>query len=153
MQSETHRIIDLLQRTYAGNAWHGSNIQTILADVSAKQASLKPITTAHSIWELVLHLTQWRTFAWQKIAGDPQFDITTPETDWPPVADSSQEAWQTALQQLDKSQEKLVEALYKFSDANLSQIVPGRDYTYYVLLHGIIQHDLYHTGQIALLKK
>lgn len=150
---ETKRIAQTLHDTYCGAAWHGPGVQEILLGLTPGQAFSRPIPGAHSVWELVLHMTVWRLFVWNKMAGERSFEISSPEQDWPPAENDSLPAWQSALSGLEKSQQQLVEALGTFPDSRLSETVPGRDYSYYKLLHGIIGHDLYHAGQIALLKK
>jgi hypothetical protein len=73
--------------------------------------------------------------------------------DWPPIPDLSAKAWQNAIQQLFKTKDEIAFAIEKFGDARLTETVPGRKYDFYFLFHGIVQHSLYHAGQIALLKK
>jgi uncharacterized damage-inducible protein DinB len=98
-------------------------------------------------------MTAWRTFTWEKVRGNASYDITSAEQDWPPVNTTDEQAWQQALHGLQQSQEHLLGVLKQSGDELLDKIVPGRTYTYYVLLLGIIQHDLYHAGQLILLKK
>jgi uncharacterized damage-inducible protein DinB len=153
MQSEVSRISHLLQQTYAGDAWHGSSVKQVLQGINAQQAAMRVLPDTHTIWELISHITVWRTFAFQKMAGDKTFDILTSEQDWPLITDGTESKWLEDLQALDHSQSRLVQAVNNMIDQELEAIVPGRQYSFYTLLHGIIQHDLYHTGQIALLKK
>ncbi len=150
---EAARIAQTLREAYDGPAWHGPAVREILREITPGQAAGRPIPGAHSIWEIVLHMTAWRQFGWHKLAGDPAFDLATPEQDWPAVENDSLPAWEAALTALEKSQQQLLEALEKLPDARLAETVPGRDHSYYKLLHGIIAHDLYHGGQIVLLKK
>lgn len=77
----------------------------------------------------------------------------SPEQDFPPVVNASPEAWQKAQDELFALNEKVCKAIAAFDDARLQEAVPGRRYDYYFLLHGLVQHALYHGGQIALLKK
>ncbi len=150
---ESRRIARTLHEAYSGAAWHGPSVQEILRELTPAQAFSRPIPGAHSVWELVLHMSRWRVFVWNKVAGDHSFEITSPEQDWPRVDTNSPTAWKAALEELENTQQQLLEALETFPDSRLSETVPGREYSYYKLLHGIIGHDLYHTGQIALLKK
>jgi uncharacterized damage-inducible protein DinB len=87
------------------------------------------------------------------MASDKTFDILHADQDWPSIKESDENSWQKDLQVLENSQQALLLALNRMNDGNLGEIVSGREYTFYTLLHGIIQHDLYHIGQIALLKK
>lgn len=149
--SEISRIIDQLQRAFEGNAWHGPSVLEALQEVNAEQALKKPITAAHNIWEIVLHITAWHIAVTQRLEG---YAVElSKEEDWPPVNNSSENSWNSALQLLNESYENLLKKVSGLSDADLNKTVPGRDHSAYFLLHGIIQHDLYHTGQIAILKK
>jgi uncharacterized damage-inducible protein DinB len=151
--SETGRIIDLMERTYDGDAWHGLSLRAILQGVTAKQAAKKPPGVAHSIWELVAHIAQWEGVTAKRLQGEPiEYEIDS-EGDWPPVTDFSEESWQQALSLLDKNHRKLREAIVEGGDAKLQEKAPNRDYTHYLALHGIIHHQVYHAGQIAMLKR
>lgn len=151
--SETARIVDLLERTYDGEAWHGPSLRAILQDVTATVAARKPGEGGHSIWELVAHIAQWEGVTLRRLQGEPvEFDLDT-EGDWPPVTDVSEAAWQQVLARLDKNHRDLREGIVSAGDAKLLEKAPNREFTHYVALHGIIHHRVYHAGQIALLKK
>ena len=154
-KEELLRIIDLLNDTYESEeAWHGSSVVEILRDVTPKLADRRLAPNTHTIAELVFHMTTWRIFAVKKLQGDKEFDIKTKEKNWKifPLVDALE--WETLQMELSLSQEELVSELEKkASDEFLETIVSGRNYSFYTLLHGIINHDLYHAGQIALIKK
>ncbi len=105
----------------------------------------------HSIWELVLHIKVWKDAPRRRLAGEAF--KPTPEEDWPEVTDTSEAAWENTLTELEASHEQLAEAVSKLDDSQLHEPATGTDYSNYFLIHGVIQHDLYHGGQIALLKK
>jgi uncharacterized damage-inducible protein DinB len=156
--SEADRLIDQFKRAHDGDAWHGSPIKEILKGVSAAQAAKRPPNGAHSIWELVLHATGWRNEVARRATGAPAGE---PEPgDWPEVGDPTPERWKAALGALDASHARLVEVVRGMSDANMLQPTNdprnrelGTGVSYYELLHGIVQHDAYHAGQIALIKR
>lgn len=150
--TETHRINSQLKRAYQGEAWHGPSLRELLAGVTAEQAVAKPISDAHSIWELVNHIIAWEQIVNRRLEGETVADILN-EMNFPPVTDASDEAWQTTLQALEASNQALRNSIKQIDDAKLEEIVPGTGYTNYFMLHGAIQHGLYHAGQIALLKK
>ncbi len=151
--SEAKRIRVQLRHAYRGPAWHGPAIRELLDGVDAATAAAHPIPGAHSIWELVLHLTYWRRAAVRALDGVP-LDLNPPEEEaFPPVGDAGEDAWARALEGLEETQTALLAALKGMDDARLFERVGGREYDLYFLLHGILQHDLYHGGQIALLKK
>lgn len=132
--------------------WHGPALADLLEDVSAADAASRPIKGAHSIWELVLHITAWTEIARERLAGSAKAD-PTPEEDWPPVTDTSQEAWRAAKGRLKDAHRELAEEVAALDDAVLISRLPGKDHTALVMYHGIIEHDAYHGGQIAILKK
>jgi uncharacterized damage-inducible protein DinB len=153
-RTETAGIADQLRRAFYGDAWHGDSLFEILDGVTAAQASARPVKNAHSIWELVLHIAAWdgavrrrMTGVALKLSGGDNF---------PPVADVSDAAWRKALANLRRVHDELIEAVEKFPEARLAEQVPGKKgahYNFYYMLHGVVQHELYHAGQIALLKK
>ncbi|QHT68198.1 DinB family protein [Rhodocytophaga rosea] len=153
MKAEILRISHLLHETYEGSPWHGQPVKQVLQGINAQQAALRILSDTHTMWEIVRHMTAWRNFAFQKIEGDRSFDILNAEQDWPFIDVADESNWQEDLQALENSQQQLLQAINTMEDKGLEDIVNGRQYTFYILLHGIIQHDLYHTGQIALLKK
>ena len=152
---ETKRILDQLKCAYEGEAWHGPPLRDILADVTAKQAAAHPLPNAHSIWELVLHIAAWENAARNVLDGLPI--NVPPEENFPTISDTSEAAWQDALTTLETVHHGLRAAIARSTDADLDTVVDnkdtGRRYSVYCLLHGVVQHDLYHAGQIVMLKK
>ena len=149
--SEVDRIADQLRRAYEGEAWHGPPLKQILAGVTAEQAARRPVANAHTIWELVLHIAVWESVVRRRLAGE--VTDPSPEQDWPPVRDTSEAAWKKALADLEHGHLQLRQSVATLNDTQLSDKVPGKNYSRYGMLHGVVQHDLYHAGQIALLKK
>jgi uncharacterized damage-inducible protein DinB len=153
-QAETSRIADQLRRAFEGEAWHGPAVLEILDGLGAAQAAARPIPAAHRIWEIVLHIAVWDDAARRRMAG--QVVQPAAHEDWPEVTDTSPAAWQRALEHLKQTHDALLAAVGACPDSRLAEKVPGKEpayYTLYYMLHGIAQHELYHAGQIALLKK
>jgi uncharacterized damage-inducible protein DinB len=149
--SEVERINDQLRRAFEGPAWHGPSIKELLADVSAAKAAARPIIGAHSIWEIVLHIKAWEEGILLRLAGE-RAELSE-EEQWPTVADTSEAAWRDALTSMEESHLTLRAAIASLDDEGLTKpIVEGMS-SVYGSLHGVIQHDLYHAGQIALLKR
>ncbi len=152
--SETARLADQIRRAFAGEAWHGDSLLEILANVDAATAGARPIKNAHTIWEIVLHIAVWDDAVRRRMAGEVV--QPTPAQDWPAVQDSNQAAWRQTLETVKQTHDALVKAVAAFPDSRLQERVPGKSQDYYTfayMLHGIPQHELYHAGQIALLKK
>jgi uncharacterized damage-inducible protein DinB len=157
------RLADHIERTLTGPMWHGPALLEALKGVSSDQALARPLPDAHTIWELVLHITAWCDIARQRLKGQAIGD-PAPEQDWPPLpsalpetgavssADRASE-WRRAVEQLAESHRALAADTRLLEDEQLTTLVPGLDYTVSVLLRGIVEHGTYHGGQIALLKK
>ena len=156
--SEIARIIDQLQREHDGDPWHGSPLKDILDDVDTAQAARKPLPDAHSIWELVLHMTGWKQELAKRVGGGAASE--PPDGDWPEVGEPTDARWTQALANLETAHRTLIRAIEALPEQTLNEPTNdprnrplGAGVSYYVLLHGAVQHDVYHTGQIALLKK
>lgn len=151
MPSEVERIQNQLHRAFAGEAWHGPSLGELLADVKAPQAAARPIAGAHSIWELVLHIAAWDKAVAARLGGGR--GAVTDEENFPAVNDTSEGSWQKAIETLKQNHQELMEAMGQVEESRLDEpIVEGMP-SVYVHLHGAVQHDLYHAGQIAVLKK
>ena len=148
---EMERILDQYRRAWDGDAWHGPSLPEVLRDVTACQANARPIAGAHSIAEIVQHLSYWYWAAVQRVVGA----LVSPEHDeqWPPLRDASESTWKEALALLESRHQALMQTLANVRDDQLDQPILGRNYNLYVQLHGSLQHDVYHIGQIALLKR
>lgn len=150
--SEVKRIRSELRRAFEGEAWHGPSLMEILANVTAEQATARPIASAHTIWEIALHIAAWESAVLRGVKGEAIGPMPDAEN-FPLVDDASEEAWRKTIEKLKQGNEALREAIMTLEDERLSEIVVGTSYSIYFMLHGVIQHDLYHAGQIALLKK
>ena len=146
-------MADQLRRAFEGNAWHGPAVKEILDGVSAPQAAAHPIGTAHSIWELLLHIEAWEHVAIAAISGTAMPDPMPDAQNFPKVNAPDESTFATAKKSVFATNEKLASTIEKFDPARLENTVPGRSYDFYHLFHGMTQHALYHAGQIALLKK
>jgi uncharacterized damage-inducible protein DinB len=152
--TEAARIADQLRRAFEGEAWHGDSVLEILKGVTAERAAARPIKNGHTIWELVLHIAAWDG-AVQRRMGGVAVTLSDAEN-FPPVTDTSEAAWGEALAEVRRAHEELMAAVSAMTDTRLYERVPGKEgahYTFYYMLHGVVQHELYHAGQIALLKK
>ena len=149
--NEIERIIDQIRRAYDGDAWHGLPLRAILADVPAEAASATPIRGAHSIREIVRHITFWHDGVRRRIGGEV---VEADEVEqWPDAIDAGEDGWRQELADLERAHAALLEAVGRLSPADLERPVPGKPYDAYILLHGLVQHTLFHAGQVAILKK
>ena len=149
---EVERIADQLKRAHEGGAWHGPAIDELLRGVTAAQAAVRPFEGAHNIWELVAHVEAWERAILRRLNGDAA-QIYNTEEDWSATADASEEAWAAARRRLDETYIALREAVLALDDDKLDEPILPNMSTRYVSLHGVVQHTLYHAGQIALIRK
>jgi uncharacterized damage-inducible protein DinB len=151
VMSEIIRISDLLKRAFEGDSWHGPSVMEVLAGIDAAVATAKLIATAHSIAEIAAHVGQWESVVRRRLQGE-NFKVTDAE-DWPKFVVTDEASWSALVAMLIREHRALQAAVAAFDEGRLAEIVPGQDYNFYVMLHGVIEHDLYHAGQVALLKK
>ena len=158
LTSEVERIGDELQRALEGDPWHGDSASAILRGVTAQIAAARPPGGAHSIWEIVRHMTAWTNEVARRLdghaPGEPQ------EGDWPVPAGSSADDWQRDVAALTDANRRLIDKLRAIDEHALhAPPVERRDresgsgMTHYMTLHGLSQHHAYHAGQIAILKR
>jgi uncharacterized damage-inducible protein DinB len=150
--TRAEKIAKHIHRTAKGPMWHGPSLAQVLEGFTHEQAAARPIVGAHSVWELVLHVTVWATIARARINGE-RLNDPAPEEDWPPVGPANADKWRLALERLEESHRLLSAAVKELSDEALDAKVGELGYTVDVLLHGVVEHGTYHGGQIALLRK
>ena len=149
--SEITHIIEELNSIHDGDAWHGAALRESLAGLTAEQAAARPLPNAHTIWELVSHITAWEKVWRRRFEGEA---VSEPEGgDFPQVEEVNEKTWMQSLTKLKKEHDHLLLVIGKLSDANLQDTVTGEVYSVGFLLRGLIRHHVYHAGQIALLRK
>ena len=153
---EITRIHDQLIRAFDGEAWSGPSLLATLPRLTASQAAARPVVQGHTIWEIVLHLAVWIDTVRQRLETGRVLSLM-PEQDWPAQpTEYDDERWQAALQHLRRAHQQLLSVVAEIRDEELDDEIgqePGAGYSVYVLLHGLAQHNLYHAGQISLLRK
>jgi hypothetical protein len=155
--TEISRLHEQLQRVFERDAWHGPALLENLEGVTAAEAVRHPIPGAHSIWEIVLHVAATYGVVLRRLTGDAR--QMTPAEDWPAVpahrdAPALDDAWRTAVDDLRRANAELRRAVRGYAEQKLDQpIVDGVAYSAYVQFIGLTQHDAYHGGQVALLKR
>lgn len=157
--SEIQRISDQLHRMYHGDAWHGPSLSDALSGVSAAQAAARPLAGGHTIYELTHHVAAWMDEVHHRLLGHPPGSPA--DGDFPPPdARVDDAAWQAVRERLGARHEAVMAAVAGFDPARLDTLVdpssrgqPGTGGTFYALLHGLVQHNAYHAGQILLLRR
>lgn len=156
--SRTGEVIDHLVRIQDGDPWYGHSIARVLEGLTPEQAAAHPVPGAHSIWELVLHMRSWVEEVSRRVESGVAREPVA--GDWPPVPTATKPNWQAAQAALAAAHTLLAERLRALPPERLDTIVGderdpalGSGVSYQVMLHGLLQHDTYHLGQIALLRK
>lgn len=142
---------DRFNRMLHGGAWHGDSVQDLLQGLTAVQAASYPVDGAHSIWEIVHHMTCWHEVVIRRLKGE---DYEPDESvNWKPITGKTEADWEAAKDALYHSGREVILQLESSPGRDLQQTVPGKPYTIAFMLDGLIEHDAYHGGQIAMLKK
>ncbi|RZJ66912.1 MAG: DinB family protein [Flavobacterium sp.] len=149
--TQNENLIKQFKELFNGDPWLDSSTLGILSSVSFERAAQKPKHLTNSIWEITNHVISWREVVLARIHGAK--DVTPEHNYFLPIDDTSEKAWLKTLEQLKKSQEVWIGFLGTVSDEKLSQQYLNTNYNVYDLIFGIMQHDAYHLGQLALLAK
>jgi len=151
-QLEVTRLADQLERSFHGGAWHGPALAEAVAGSSADEAVRRASPGVHTILEIVRHTAFWLDGARRRIGGEAVTGLA-PEADWPAEGPHPEAKWQAALDELAEAHRRLHAAVLALSDAQLDAPATGSDPTVRGLLVGVLQHNAYHAGQIAILAK
>jgi uncharacterized damage-inducible protein DinB len=155
---ENTNIAELVERVVTGDPWHGSNVEQLLRGVSAEDAARRAVPGAHTMWELVLHMTGWAREVRARLEGREAQQPT--EGDWPSIGPISEERWAEAKRNLLEAHNELTQAIVALDERSLDE--PVRDFrdnalgvglSRYLTLHGLVHHTVYHAGQLGLLRK
>jgi hypothetical protein len=147
--TEIERIARMFRQTFEGKPYYGPSVLGALVGVTAEVAAQKPVRDAHSIWEIVLHLVVELQYALEVVEGTAGPYGGT----WPQVVATTEAAWEEAVAELKSANRALVRAIRKFDDSILEQKPVHVRGPFYTMLHGTMQHNIYHAGQIAILKR
>lgn len=149
--NEAQRIQTLFTDLYHGHPWLDVTLQDTLSQITPEQAAQRPIKNGNTIWEIVNHIISWRENVLKRVQGEV---IQTPSNNYiVKIEDDSDEAWRQTLDALETTQKEWLYFLSTFNEADFINEYPVNKLTYYQHIHGIIQHDAYHLGQIVLLAK
>ena len=152
MNNELKMYAAQLNENFSGEPWFGRNIQAILKEINEEIANQKP-NGQHSILELLYHMINWRLFTINRLEKSTAMVKSFEENDWQVLDHQDKSLWQKGIEQLNDTQQRLLNLINTMKDEDLQSPVHERDYENRTLINGIIQHDIYHLGQIAYIKK
>jgi uncharacterized damage-inducible protein DinB len=149
--TETERIKSLFEKLFDGDPWLDISIIPTLSKLSSAQAARRPLANCNTIWEIVNHMVSWRLNVLRRVQGEL---MTTPQSNYvEPISDASEAAWKKSLHNFETAQQQWLRLLTEFPESDFEKVYPPNQMTYYEHIHGILQHDAYHLGQIVLLSK
>jgi hypothetical protein len=150
MKSESEFISEQLQAICDGEPWYGDSVFKILEGVTAAQAAARPLSKSHTIWEIVRHLIGWTIVDRRRLQGENERQPK--EGDWPAPGTSVAE-WQADLARFKQAMQDLSKAMHELPEPSYEKILARGSGTYRGQMHGALQHIVYHSAQIAILKK
>ncbi len=154
--SETGIILALIDQAFDHRAWHGTNLKGSIRGMSAAQADWRPSPGRHSIWEIVVHAAYWKYVARRRLLGEARGSFPLKGSNWfarPSDPATRESEWKKDLALLNETHRSLREAVADLTPADLGVTPKGSKVSNLALLTGIASHDLYHAGQIQLLKR
>jgi uncharacterized damage-inducible protein DinB len=152
MNKEIRSILLRLENVNSGEPWFGRSVYTLLGEVDTKKVRLRPGGTAHSLIDLLYHMITWADFTLKRIEKDRINDLAAAEElDWREIGPSHN--WKKGLAEFKAIHKKIVTLLKKKKDSFLDEKVDYRDYNFRYLINGLIEHNIYHLGQITYLNK
>lgn len=146
-------LLQLLDQAFNRKAWHGPNLKAAVRRVTASEAGWRPGPGRHSIADITVHCTYWKYAARRRLVGGKRGSFALKGSNWfklpEPLDDTT---WRDYLRLLDTTHRELRETVAEFPTAQLGVIPKGSRTTNLALIQGMAAHDLYHAGQIQLLK-
>jgi len=148
-------LLRLIDQAFDKKSWHGTNLRGSLRGLRAEEAAWRPTADRHNIWELAVHAAYWKYSVLRRLRGDARGGFPVKGSNWflRPEGDPDEKAWKEDLALLGRMHRELREAVEGLSDEILDQIPPGSKTRFDDLISGVAFHDIYHAGQIQLLKR
>jgi uncharacterized damage-inducible protein DinB len=149
---ETLLLLSILDEGYSRKAWQGPNLRGALRGVTAREAAWRPRSGRHNIWELVMHAAYWKYAVWRMLTGERRGSFPERGSNWFSRSVGSEKKWRADLALLEESHRRLREAVAALPALAFSRKPRGSKYRTATMIYGVASHDVYHTGQIQLLK-
>jgi uncharacterized damage-inducible protein DinB len=154
MDAEIRQLLHFLDEAYDHKSWHGTNLRGSIRGLTAEEASWRPSKKRHNIWEIVMHCAYWKYAVRRRITGEKRGSFPLKGSNWfrRPVTLAGEE-WKKDVELLEETHLFLRRAVESLSPSDLSKLSPKKEYSLAATIRGIASHDLYHAGQIQLLKR
>jgi len=153
MNKEIQSILKSLENTLNGQPWFGRAVYNLLDEIDESKVFIKPKETEHSLIELLYHTITWAEFTMANLENKSTDELKTiEENDWRTI-NPDKHSWKKGMEELKAIHEKITPILSEKDDSFLKEMVPNRKFNYRFMLNGLIQHNIYHAGQVAYLNK
>jgi len=147
-------LLEVMDQAFDRRGWHGTTLRGSLRGVTPAEALWRPARGRHNIWELAVHAAYWKYAVRRRLAGDAAGSFARKPSDWPEVPTTPDaRAWKLDIRLLEAEHRLLREVVRAMPPAKLERRSPQGVWTNAEEIHGVAAHDLYHTGQIQLIKK
>lgn len=147
-------LLFLIEQSYSKKAWHGTNLRGSIRGLSPDQAAWRSGTGRHNIWEIVVHCAYWKYVVRRRILGEKKGSFPLRGSNWfHRSTNLTQKAWEADVRLLEACHTSLVAAVTGLNDRDLTSIPRGSKVSNLAIIVGIASHDVYHAGQIQLLKR
>ena len=147
-------LLQILDQAFARKGWHGTTLRGSVRGLLAADALWRPGPRRHSIWDLTLHTAYWKYVTRRRLTGARRGAFPRPGSSWPRLPHpTSEAAWDADVALLVEQHALLREVVAGFPPSRLDRRPPGGVWTFAEQIHGVAAHDLYHAGQIQLIKK
>jgi hypothetical protein len=147
-------VLEIIDRAYDRRSWHGTNLRGSIRGLTAAEAAWRPARGRHNVWEIVVHAAYWKYAVWRRLTGQRRGSFALKGSNWFDRSDSTEPgAWKQDIALLDRTHRTLRGSIEGLSERDLRHRAPGTAVTNFELVAGIAAHDLYHAGQIQLLKR
>jgi hypothetical protein len=154
MPADLQQLLSIIDAAYDRKSWHGTNLRGSIRGLSVRQAAWRPSPKRHNIWELVVHAAYWKYTALRRLTAAPRGSFPLKGSNWFTRGDSLDDrAWREDAALLDRTHRSLRAAVARLSSSELVKTPAGSTVSNFALLSGVAAHDLYHAGQIQLLKR
>lgn len=147
-------LLQLVDQAYEKKAWHGPNLKGSLRGLTAEQAAWRPAKNRHNVWEIMVHAAYWKYAVWRRLRGEKRGSFPLKGSNWFARPEGvTAIAWRKDVALLEAMHRQLREAVASLSSRDLATVPPGSKVNNAAIVSGIACHDVYHAGQIQLLKR
>lgn len=147
-------VVQLLEEAYHKQAWHGTNLRGSIRGLSLEQVCWRPLPQRHNIWEVMVHCAYWKYTVRRRLTGEKRGLFPLEGSNWFKRPDEKTEsAWKSDVRLLEEMHFHLIETVKGLSWGDLNKRTATKKYTHLQTIQGIALHDIYHAGQIQLLKR